>query len=116
MPHASETIAQNWHRLFGASLEMVLAPVNITVLTNFPVMTNPPETDILLLRNNEDHWTAEQRDRLADGIRDTIAAHILIEFKYTESLTERVLQKALGYDIFYKESKGPHGNNFTFQG
>ena len=39
---------------------------------------------------------------LPDGIRDTDAQTILIEFKYTESLTVEALWQASGYDYFYR--------------
>ena len=99
-----------WHKLFAISLETILKPVGITVLSEVPVMTNAPQADILLLRNRHESWTPEQRARLCDGIRDSNARYILIEFKYTESLSERVMQKAMGYDIFYKYSKGLRDN------
>jgi hypothetical protein len=42
---------------------------------------------------------------LPDGIRNSKASHILIEFKYTESFNEKALQQALGYDFFFKRAK-----------
>ncbi|MBF0226135.1 MAG: hypothetical protein HQK76_11830 [Desulfobacterales bacterium] len=74
-----------WHRIFGAMLESLLVPVGIQVFTDFPVMSEPPKADILILRRDNDHWTEEQKQRLPDGIRQSKASHILIEFKYTES-------------------------------
>ncbi len=95
----------SWHQFFAHSLKLALTGVDITVYSDIDVMTNSPRADVLLLRNNHKTWTPRQRARLPDGIRDSRASHILIEFKYTESLTEKVFQKAMGYDIFYKESK-----------
>ncbi len=86
-------------------LEIVLTPVDIEVQPNVEVMTDPPEADILLLRRNTLNWTAEQRARLPDGIRESEASHILIEFKYTQSFNEEALNQALGYDFFYKKAK-----------
>jgi hypothetical protein len=95
----------SWHRLLARLLEIVLTPVDIEVQPNVEVMTDPPEADILLLRRNTLNWTAEQRARLPDGIRDSEASHILIEFKYTQSFNEEALNQALGYDFFYKKAK-----------
>ena len=94
-----------WHRLLGTLLEYFLTPVGIEVSTNVEVMSTPPEADILLLRRHEAHWSEEQKARLPDGIRDSDASHILIEFKYTESLNEQVLRQAVGYDYFYQTSR-----------
>ena len=91
-----------WHRLLGKMLEELLTPVNITVMTEFPIMNDPPEADILLLRRDLPRWSEEQMRLLPDGIRDTGADHILIEFKYTESVNRSVLCQALAYDTFYK--------------
>jgi len=68
-------------------------------------MNDPPAVDILLLRRQQSQWTASQRALLPDGIRDSHASQILIEFKYTESLNEEVFGQALGYDLFYKRAK-----------
>ncbi len=120
-----------WHRLLARLLEIVLSPVEIEVEPNAEVMTEPPKADILLLRRNTLNWTAEQRARLPDGIRDSKASHILIEFKYTQSVNEEALIQALGYDFFYKKAKKlpplevqtvllsarkPHSTTLTFLG
>lgn len=94
----------HWHRLLGALLEQLLTPVGISVQCDVKVMSNPPEADILLLRRQTRRWTEEQRQRLADGIRDTTAGHVLLEFKYSESFNEKAMQQTLGYDYFYKRS------------
>ncbi len=92
-----------WHRLLGTLLEETLSPVGITVQTEIPIMSNPPRADILLLRREqEEGWTPAQYGRLPDGVRDSSAKHILLEFKYTESINKKALLQALGYDIFYK--------------
>jgi hypothetical protein len=51
----------SWHRLLARLLELVLSPVNIEVLSDVSVMTDPPEADILLLRRQVAQWTAAQR-------------------------------------------------------
>ena len=81
----------------------MLNPVNVEVTSDVKVMIKPPELDVLLLRRTEPRWTPAQKARLADGIRHNDASHVLIEFKYTESLSETIIQKALSYDILYKE-------------
>jgi hypothetical protein len=95
----------SWHRLLARLLEIVLSELDIEVQPNVEVMTEPPEADILLLRRNTPYWTAEQRANLPDGIRNSEASHILIEFKYTQSFNEDALSQALGYDFFYKKAK-----------
>ena len=94
-----------WHRLLGKLLEELLTPVGISVYTDFPVMSNPPEADILLLKKVEHDWTPKQLQRVPDGIRDSKADHILIEFKYSESVNDRAVRQALGYDTFYRRSQ-----------
>ena len=95
----------SWHRLLAKLLELVLSQVKIEVLPDVSVMTDPPEADILLLRRLTARWTAAQRALLPDGIRDSKASHILIEFKYTKSFNEDALAQAIGYDFFYKQAK-----------
>jgi hypothetical protein len=91
-----------WHRLLGKLLEELLTPVGVAVYTDFPIMSDPPAADILLLRRDSVAWTPAQQARLPDGVRDCQARHILLEFKYTESLNEMALRQALAYDTFYK--------------
>jgi hypothetical protein len=59
----------------------------------------------VLLRKERKDWSEEQKNRLPDGIRDCEASHILIEFKYTESVNENALLQALGYDYFYRRTQ-----------
>ncbi len=93
-----------WHRLLGRLLRELLTPTGILVCTDVPVMGDPPEADILLLRKKHRQWTEEQRSRLPDGIRDSRATHILIEFKYTESVNKDALIQTICYDYHYKKS------------
>ena len=102
--HTDAASATQWHRLLGTLLEYFLTPVDIEVSTNIEVMSAPPEADILLLRRHGTAWSDAQKARLPDGIRDSAASHILIEFKYTESLNEQALRQAIGYDYFYQAS------------
>ena len=90
-----------WHQLLGTLLELLLTPVGITVQTEVAITSEPPRADILLLRRESDQWTEEQRRLLPEGIRDTLAQHVLLEFKYSESVTVEALQQAVGYDYFY---------------
>jgi len=69
-------------------------------------MANPPEADILLLRREQhEYWTDEQLERLPDGIRDSTARHILIEFKATESVSKETFIQTAAYELFYKNSQ-----------
>ncbi len=94
-----------WHEILGTQLRLLLTPLKITVHTNLKVLSQPPEADILLLRSETDQWTAEQMACLPDGIRDTPAPQILIEFKFSESLTRTHLMKTIGYDVFYRQGQ-----------
>ena len=92
----------HWHRLLGALLDAVLSPVGISVETDIAVTAEPPRADLLLLRRQPPRWNDAQRQRLADGLRDTDAGHLLIEFKYTEGLSENTFVQLLSYDYFYR--------------
>ena len=94
-----------WHRLLAKLLEEALGPVGISVFADFPIMANPPEADILLLRNEKEGWTRDQKARLPDGIRDCRAGHVLLEFKYTESVGRRALSQTVSYDHLYRQSQ-----------
>ena len=94
-----------WHRLLGQLFEDLLTSVQITVQTDFNIMSDPPRVDIVLLRRQDPVWTPAQRARLPDGIRDSTAAHVLLEFKYTESLTRQAIHKIVGYIAFYRETQ-----------
>jgi hypothetical protein len=80
-------------------------PLGITVLTEFELMAEPPKGDILILRRQQPAWTPAQRALLPDGVRDSRASDILLEFKYTESVNREVLCQALGYDTFYRRTQ-----------
>ncbi|MGB0385780.1 MAG: hypothetical protein ACPGWR_13250 [Ardenticatenaceae bacterium] len=91
-----------WHRLLGDLLKLLLAPVGITVHIEQPLMTESPRVDILLLKREQRTWTAEQLLRLPDGLRSSQARHLILEFKYTESLTLLMIQKICGYLAMYQ--------------
>jgi hypothetical protein len=93
----------SWHCLLGTLLKKLLVPVGITVYVELPIMAKSPQIDILLLKREETQWTAEQLALLPDGIRESQARHLLLEFKYTESLSENALRQSVGYDFFYKQ-------------
>lgn len=94
-----------WHLLLGKLLEYLLPPVGIQVHVEPQVMSDAPKADIILLRRDTEQWTEEQTSRLADGIRDSRAREILLEFKYTESVSYDAVQQGLGYEYFYRKSQ-----------
>ncbi len=57
------------------------------------------------LRKEHCRWTSEQLKRLPDGIRETRARHVLIEFKYTESVREDTFRQIGGYEFFYGSTR-----------
>lgn len=87
MPAGQEGQPTRWHQLLGKEFELLLTQVDIIVYTEIQVMSEPPKADILLLQRERKAWTVAQKALLPDGIRDSRARHILLEFKYTESLT-----------------------------
>lgn len=104
-----------WHRLLGKHLELLLTPVGITVQTEPQVMSEPPKVDILLLRREGTAWTSAQISLLPDGIRQSRASHILLEFKFTESVNAQVMQQVIGYDYFYRQAQQlAHGDVQSF--
>ncbi|MDM8567763.1 hypothetical protein QUF74_19215 [Candidatus Halobeggiatoa sp. HSG11] len=42
---------------------------------------------------------------MPDGIRQSTASHILLEFKYTQSISNDVVVQSLAYDLLYRNSK-----------
>lgn len=94
-----------WHRILARVWQEWLTPVEITVQSDIPVMTDPLEADLLLLRRHGKEWTLDQKERLPDGIRDSKASHILVEFKATESVNEFSVLQIEGYDYQYLQSQ-----------
>ena len=102
---ASDTERVQYHQLLGLGMQLNLAAVHVNVTTELSVLTESPRVDILLLRREGAAWTDAQRARLPDGIRDSTAAHVLIEFKYTESVTKDGILRAAAYDLFYRQAQ-----------
>jgi hypothetical protein len=102
---ASKKVKISAHKVLGKMLQALLTPLGVKVLTEFPVMAEAPKGDILILRRQQPDWTPEQRALLPDGVRDSRASDILLEFKYTESVNKAALRQALGYDILYQRSQ-----------
>lgn len=100
---ASDRARVQYHRLLGSGLRLNLAAVEVNVSTESSILSESPRVDILLLRREGPAWTEAQRARLPDGIRDSSAAHVLVEFKYTESVTEDGILQAAAYDLFYRQ-------------
>ena len=100
---ADDAARVQYHRLLGSGMRLSLAAVQVNVTTESSILSESPRVDILLLRRKGTAWTEAQRSRLPDGIRDSTAAHILIEFKYTESVTEDGILQAAAYDLFYRQ-------------
>jgi hypothetical protein len=98
-------VRTQWHRLLGKLLELLLAPVGITVQSEVQVTSDPPKVDIVLLRRSSGPWTAEQLRLLCDGLRDAVALHLLIEFKFSESFNAEALLQALSYGYFYRKAQ-----------
>jgi hypothetical protein len=93
---------QRWHRFLAKGFELSVGRRGVLVIAEVEVTQNPPKVDVLLLRREGDAWTAEQIALLPDGIRDCNASHVLIEFKYTESLTIDAIRQAISYEYFYR--------------
>lgn len=105
MENPAEPVSIVWHQLLGKLLELTLTPVDIQVETEVQITAQPPKADILLLRRKTPRWTAEQQALLPDGIRESRAAHQLLEFKYSESVSEEALAQAVAYEYFYRTAR-----------
>ena len=84
---------------------MSLANVQVLVAPEASVLKDSPRVDLLLVQRESGRWTDVQRARLPDGVRDSAARHILVEFKNTESVTEDGILQAAAYDLFYRQSQ-----------
>jgi len=93
-----------WHLILGTMLKYLLTPLGIIVELEAEVMSEPPRADILLLRRNTEHWTSEQFALLPDGIRDSQARYVLLEFKYTESINTNALLQVANNQRLYLQS------------
>jgi len=92
------------HLLFGKLFKAMMAPLGVLVSTEFRIMTDSPRADILIIKKKAGKWSPNQLKLIPDGIRESEARYIILEFKYTESLSDRTFQQALGYDYFFSES------------
>jgi hypothetical protein len=100
-----ETSARTfWHQLLGKVFQELLPPVGISVQVGFPILSESPEIDILLLRRDA-KWTKEQLSRLPDGVRESQAHHIILEFKDTQSINEMDFQQVFGYELLYTHAQ-----------
>ena len=92
-----------YHQLLVSGMQLNLTAVQVFVTTESGILSESPRVDILLLRRQGEVWNEAQRARLPDGVRDSAAAHVLVEFKYTESVTEDGILQAAAYDLFYRQ-------------
>jgi hypothetical protein len=93
-----------WHQIFATILKEWLTPVGITVETETPVSSEPPKADIVLLTKTAKK-TKAQYMRLANGLRDSKATHLLLEFKFTESFNLNAVHQTLAYQFFYQSGQ-----------
>lgn len=105
-PQNDESARTEWHQILGHLFELLFAGTGVNVNVDFNLMSQPPRSDILLIRMESPVWTAEHRSRLPDGVRDSQASHILLEFKYTESLNEQRIKKTHAYHTLYQQKEG----------
>ena len=99
----NSTARVQYHQLLGSGMQLNLTAVQVFVTTESSILSESPRVDILLLRRQGEVWNEAQRARLPDGVRDSAAAHVLVEFKYTESVTEDGILQAAAYDLFYRQ-------------
>ncbi len=97
-----KTTYKSWHVAFAEVLKVFFTPLKLSVLPEVSVMGKSPEVDILLFQRETLKWTIKQQERLPDGIRQSDARSVLLEFKYTESVDKSALIQAQAYDYFYK--------------
>ena len=81
-----------------------MAPLGVLVSTEHSIMTDSPRVDILIIKKKSGQWTPNQLKLIPDGIRESKAKYILLEFKYSQSLSDKTFQQALGYDYFFGET------------
>ena len=93
-----------WHQIFAAIMVELFRPLGIEIYTEFNLSPSPPIGDVLILRSGGKGWTKEQLKWLPDGIRQCLVRHILLEFKYTESLNLLILLQAIMSYVLYCRS------------
>ncbi|MEM7127631.1 MAG: hypothetical protein AAF702_14960 [Chloroflexota bacterium] len=92
----------SWHPVLGRWFELTWIPSGLTILTETQPVSTPPKMDVLIIRRNTDKWTEEQLGLLPDGVRDSKAGHIILEFKFTESLTKDAFYQVMSYAYWYR--------------
>jgi hypothetical protein len=105
MKKKPENSEMRLHRWFGTVFKEILTPLGLEVHTEYPVMADPPEADIVIIRKKTAEWTPEQLGYLPDGVRQSTAGHTIIEFKHTESLSNDSFLKTGTYRIFYRDHR-----------
>ncbi len=100
-----ERNATPWHEIVARLFQELLKRTNVTIQTNLRIMAGSPIADIVLIRRNDHRWTPGQRAFLPDGIRDASADHVLIEFKFTESLSRETLYQGTSYRYLYLQAQ-----------
>lgn len=104
-----------WHQFLALVFEWSIGAEGVTVQSEVQISSEPPRIDVLLLRRESTVWTPEQLKMVPDGLRESSASDILIEFKYSESLALDTILQALGYEYFYRTSRGlKKGNTQIF--
>ena len=93
------------HQLLGALWRHSLTQVRILVHVEPKLLGDSPRADVLLLRRAGEAWDETQRARLPDGVRDSAAGHVLVEFKYSESVNDAALAQTVAYDHFYRQGQ-----------
>jgi len=73
-----------------------MAPLGVLVSTEFRIMTDSPRADILIIKKKAGRWTPDQLRLIPDGIRDTKSRYIILEFKYSQSLSDKTFQQPPG--------------------
>ncbi|MDM8549925.1 hypothetical protein QUF72_07605 [Desulfobacterales bacterium HSG2] len=93
----AKTPKTRWHRLLGRLLEELLIPVGIKVFTELEVMGQSAEGGYSVAEKDAAKMDPRSTGT-PDGIRDSSADHILLEFKYSESVGLSAFRQAVGYD------------------
>ena len=94
------------HKVLGTLWLLSLTPVQITVHLEPNLLGELPRADILLLRREGDAWNASAAGAACRMACATARPrHVLVEFKYTESVNETALAQAVAYDHFYRQAE-----------
>jgi len=99
------------HQLFGSMMKESLIPHDLEVESNYEVGKGPPKLDVLIIRRTETTWSKSQLEFLPDGVRQTRCSHVILELKYTESLTHLSIFQTIGYLGSYAKLKSLKINN-----